>query len=80
MHTAGHDPHGTPMGHPRSPVIIRERDYDRWLNPDISERAQLEDLLQPLPAELMVGWPVGTRVNNPKLDDASLTARVHEDD
>jgi len=30
------------------------------------------DLLTPFPAELMVMWPVSTRVNSPDNDDASL--------
>ena len=54
--------------HDRMPVIIAPTDYDRWLGPEIDPR----DLMKPFPAELMTMWPVSTRVNSPRNDDAAL--------
>jgi len=67
------------MGHERMPVIVKERDYTRWLDPKIHDRTMLDDMLVPYPSDLMEGWPVGTRVNNPKLDDASLIAQTDDE-
>ena len=54
--------------HDRMPVIIAPTDYDRWLGLEIDPR----DLMKPFPAELMTMWPVSTRVNSPRNDDAAL--------
>ncbi|MCC6491796.1 MAG: SOS response-associated peptidase [Pirellulales bacterium] len=41
------------VGHPRMPVVLmNEERYEQWLNPEISERLQLEELLRPTPPEL----------------------------
>jgi putative SOS response-associated peptidase YedK len=49
--------------------ILRPEDYDRWLS---DAEPEPRDLLQPFPSELMTMWPVSTRVNTPKNDDADL--------
>ena len=54
--------------HDRMPVIITPTDYDRWLGLEIDPR----DLMKPFPVELMTMWPVSTRVNSPRNDDAAL--------
>jgi putative SOS response-associated peptidase YedK len=54
--------------HDRMPVIVAPTDYDRWLGLEIDPR----DLMKPFPAELMTMWPVSTRVNSPRNDDAAL--------
>jgi putative SOS response-associated peptidase YedK len=54
--------------HDRMPVIIAPTDYDRWLGQETDPR----DLMKPFPAELMTMWPVSTRVNSPRNDDATL--------
>ncbi len=58
--------------HDRMPLLLSKSAYERWLGmePDPS------DLLTPCPAELMVMWPVSTRVNSPDNDDASLLDRA----
>jgi len=41
------------VGHNRMPVIFfDEADYARWLNPELTERPPLEDLLRPTPADI----------------------------
>jgi len=41
------------VGHNRMPVIFFDKDdYARWLNPELTERPPLEDLLRPTPADI----------------------------
>ena len=48
--------------HDRMPAIVRPEDYDRCLSDEPDPR----DMLRPFASELMVIWPVSTRVNTPK--------------
>ncbi|MCA0376594.1 MAG: SOS response-associated peptidase [Gemmatimonadetes bacterium] len=60
--------------HDRMPVIVHERDYARWLDPDTpGEEAQA--LLTPW-TDALVTWPVSTRVNMPSFDDPQLLEPV----
>jgi putative SOS response-associated peptidase YedK len=52
------------------PVIIHERDYDRWLRPD-PERPPI-DLLRPFDADKMTAWRVDKAVDNVKNDRPEL--------
>lgn len=54
--------------HDRMPVIIPPDRFDAWLHPDTNPKSFFE----PFPAELMEAFPVSTRVNSPRNDDASL--------
>ena len=54
--------------HDRMPAILRPEDYGRWLALDPDG----PNLLQPFPSEPMAIWPISTRVNSPKNDDADL--------
>ena len=49
--------------HPRMPVILHARDYDRWLDRDESERLPL-DLLRPLDSEEMEMYEANAKVGN----------------
>jgi putative SOS response-associated peptidase YedK len=62
--------------HDRMPAILRAEDYDRWLGVEPGPR----ELLKPFPAEPMMMWPVSTRVNTPKNDDADLLVPQAEAD
>ena len=42
---------------------------DRWLSPIEPDP---RDLLVPFPSELMMMWPISTRVNKPDNDDPSI--------
>lgn len=55
--------------HDRMPVILSPETYDRWLDPEIQALPDLQDLLQPYPAEAMTAYPVSTQVNSPAHDD-----------
>lgn len=56
--------------HDRMPVIISERNYDRWLKAD-PDRPPI-DLLRPFDAEKMPAWKVDEAVGNVKNDNPEL--------
>jgi putative SOS response-associated peptidase YedK len=60
--------------HDRMPLILPKSAYERWLG----QEPDPHDLLTPFAAELMVMWPVSTRVNSPDNDDASLLDPARE--
>lgn len=62
--------------HDRMPVIVASHDYERWL--DVAN-VDVSDLFAPFPAALMTYYPVSTRVNAVRNDDASLLERIVED-
>jgi putative SOS response-associated peptidase YedK len=57
--------------HDRMPVIIPERDYERWLQPGDPARPPV-DLLRPYDADKMKAWKVGREVGNVKNDTPDL--------
>jgi putative SOS response-associated peptidase YedK len=52
--------------HDRMPVILKPEDFDHWLDPAVTNTAELMPLMAPLPAEEMRMYPVSTTVNNPR--------------
>lgn len=57
--------------HDRMPVILPPDDYDRWLDPGITDPAEIQDLLRPYPGE-MRAYPVSSAVNSPRNNTANL--------
>jgi putative SOS response-associated peptidase YedK len=55
--------------HDRMPVIVAPENYARWLDP---ANAEVADLIAPYPSAAMAYYPVSSRVNNVRHDDASL--------
>jgi putative SOS response-associated peptidase YedK len=53
----------------RMPAILEKADRDAWLSGTPEEAWEA---LIPYPDDLMVAWPVSTRVNTPKNNDATL--------
>src|SRR5436305_15066666 len=49
--------------HPRMPVILHSRDYDRWLDREETERLPL-DLLRPFDSEEMEMFEANPKVGN----------------
>ncbi len=49
--------------HPRMPVILHSRDYDRWLDREETEQLPL-DLLRPFESEAMEMYEANPKVNN----------------
>ena len=61
--------------HARMPVILDSADFAAWLDVrDETDIAAAAALLRPAPAEITTAWPVSTRVNNVRNDDAGLVA------
>ena len=54
--------------HNRMPVILRESDEARWLDPEITDSKAVLSLLKRYPAEEMEYFKVSTIVNSPKND------------
>lgn len=63
--------------HDRMPVILPSDAYDRWL---ANIEPDLRGLLVPFPSELMMIWPISTRVNKPENDDPAILERVVVED
>lgn len=57
--------------HDRMPVMLHPEDYALWLDPRIRERAPLERVFVPFPAEHMTAEAVSSRVNDVRNDDPS---------
>jgi putative SOS response-associated peptidase YedK len=62
--------------HDRMPAILRPDDYDLWLDPGITDPARVVHLLTPFEAKLMKKYPVSTRVNSVKNDDAECAREI----
>jgi putative SOS response-associated peptidase YedK len=58
--------------HGRMPVILSRELEATWLNPDITEPAELQPLLKPYPADQMEEWEVGEAARNPRNDYPEL--------
>jgi putative SOS response-associated peptidase YedK len=58
------------------PVIVPPGKYDLWLDPDITNFEAIRDVLKPYDANLMRRYPVSSKLNNSKIDDAESAARV----
>ena len=62
--------------HNRMPVILEQRDQERWLDPGGRESGEGArppvDLLRPYPAEKMQAWQVSQRVGNVRNNDPEL--------
>jgi len=57
----------------RMPALLGKADREAWLSGSPEEAWET---LTPYPDDLMVAWPVSTRVNSPKNNDASLIQPV----
>jgi putative SOS response-associated peptidase YedK len=60
----------------RMPVILHEEDYDRWLDPGLTDAALLQPLLVPFPYEQMTLYPVSPFVNSSRNDGPTCSERV----
>jgi len=59
--------------HDRMPLIVARQNYTRWLDPANDD---VGDLIVAFPPETMAHYPVSTRVNSVRHDDASVLDRV----
>jgi putative SOS response-associated peptidase YedK len=63
--------------HDRMPVIVPADQYARWLDP---AQDGPQALVAPYPSDAMTWWPVSSRVNSVRHDDASLIERLPDSD
>jgi len=49
-------------------VILPPDAYTVWLDPALRDAEPVQALLTPYPADAMIAYPVGTRVNSPVYD------------
>jgi putative SOS response-associated peptidase YedK len=50
--------------HDRMPVVIDSDDWQRWLDPQLSERSEIEHMMRPALTAELAAFPVSLRVNN----------------
>ena len=68
----------TAMVHDRMPVILDEDDYDRWLDPEVSQAEGVSDLFEPYDSEAIRVDAVSTRVNSVRNDDQQCVELVDD--
>ena len=61
--------------HPRMPVILHPRDYDRWIDREEQERLPI-DLLRPFDSEAMVMYEANPQVNNVRNNGPEMLKRA----
>ena len=55
--------------HERMPAIIAPAHYDLWLDPSVTDEAEIMGYLDSVPASRLVTYPISSRVNSPRHDD-----------
>jgi putative SOS response-associated peptidase YedK len=50
--------------HNRMPVVIAHADWRRWLDPEVSDRSEVDAMMQPALSTTLEAFPVSLRVNN----------------
>ena len=63
--------------HDRMPVILRQEDYDSWLDPGLRDVKALGGLLVSFDAAKMRRFPVSTRINSVTNDDPDCVVPMH---
>ena len=62
--------------HDRMQVILDPDSYDLWLDPGVTNVQMISELLKPYDAQLILCYPVSTRINHVANDDAECARRV----
>jgi putative SOS response-associated peptidase YedK len=57
--------------HDRMPVILGKEQHARWLDPNVKQAKELEDLFAPLPDDVLTMNPVTPKVNRPQFEGPS---------
>lgn len=58
--------------HPRMPVVLDPACWNAWLDPALTDRARIREAARPIPANVLIAYPVDPRANSPVNDDASV--------
>ncbi|OMF76640.1 SOS response-associated peptidase [Paenibacillus glucanolyticus] len=62
--------------HDRMPVILDNKAVDIWLDPDVTDKEKLQELLSPFPAASMLSYPVSAAVGNVKNTGSELIDEI----
>jgi putative SOS response-associated peptidase YedK len=62
--------------HDRMPVILKQEDEKTWLNPSMNDITKLNNLLKPLPEDLMEAYEVSSMVNSPTINSPHLIEEI----
>jgi putative SOS response-associated peptidase YedK len=62
--------------HDRMPVVFDATAMERWLDPELVDREELEALLRPAPPEWFDAYPVSTLVNKVSVDGPELLGAI----
>jgi SOS response associated peptidase (SRAP) len=57
--------------HTRMPVILPKEHHDAWLSGEAGK-----EILVPYPADGMKAWPISSRVNSPKNNEAEIIVPI----
>ena len=63
--------------HDRMPVILKQENYDLWLDPGFRDVKALAEVLVPFEAAQMRCFPVSTRINSVTNDDPDCVVPTH---
>ena len=63
--------------HDRMPVILRQENYNLWLDPGLKDVKTLAEVLAPFDATHMRCFPVSTRINSVTNDDPECVVPTH---
>jgi putative SOS response-associated peptidase YedK len=64
--------------HQRMPVVLGSDAVNRWLDPTLQDRAELQALLAPAASDLLAAHPVSTLVNKVSVDGPELLEPLTE--
>ena len=54
------------------PVILKDNDYDLWMDEKVKDKSKLQNLLVPYSAKEMESHAVSRNINNPSIDSEAL--------
>jgi putative SOS response-associated peptidase YedK len=60
------------------PVILHPGDEEEWLDPEVTDPAQVERLLVPYPADAMEAFPVNRKVGNTRNNGPDLIEPIED--
>lgn len=66
--------------HHRMPVILSEKDYTEWLDPNNQDKDKLAKLILPFPSDDLSMHPVSNLVNSPRNDNPRLIEKIESNE
>jgi putative SOS response-associated peptidase YedK len=63
--------------HERMPAIIDPVDYDRWMDPNLTDKTEIMRCLDSAPSSALITYPISPWVNSPKHDDERCIEAAH---